>query len=107
MDAILLLLTSRLESIIYWILVLFAVYEIFYFKKKSALTKQVVAFINMAESLTTTGSEKFEWVVERLLSSVPTIFKPFLTKDKISAIVQYVYNNCKKYASQKNKIQDE
>ena len=51
-----------------------------------------------AAKLDLIGAEKMKQVVDKLYSYVPTPFKKILTKDKLEAAAQGVYNNMKDFS---------
>lgn len=73
-----------------------------YFRSKGEIIEKVTSYIARAENdykdATHAGGKKFEQVVEQLYAVVPTPFKPFLTKEVLGSIVQYVFNYIEKYA---------
>lgn len=74
-----------------------------YFKSKSQLIEKIGEFIFIAEDfysdLTSSGKDKFEFVVDSLYKLVPSIFQNILSKDVISVIVQNIFNHIENYAT--------
>lgn len=75
----------------------------YYFKYKTNLQATIAGHISNAEkeyeSIATSGGEKFELVVNTIYNVVPTVFKPFITKDMIGNLVQATFDQMAEYAA--------
>lgn len=75
----------------------------YYFKYKTNLQATIAGHISNAEneyqSATKSGGEKFQFVVDSIYKVVPTIFKPFITKDMIGILVQKTFDEMAIYAT--------
>lgn len=76
----------------------------YYFDIKRKLQEKVNGAISDAEDLERDGAEKMAAVVDSLLSIIPPIFKPFLTRKAVEKIVQAAFDKIEEYAQkQENK----
>lgn len=77
-------------------------FVISYLRTSDVVHKFVAALIADAEELFATveksGAQKMAWVIEQIYAYVPAWLKPFLTAEKIQAIVQAVFDKIKAYA---------
>ena len=75
---------------------------VMYYKSKVQLIKKVSGLIAEAEdtfkSVTKSGGQKFEWVVDRLFVYVPAWLRPLITKEVIGRMVQFTFDSIEKYA---------
>lgn len=74
-----------------------------YFNYKTKLQATISGHISDAEhtynDVTKSGGEKFQFVVDTIYKVVPTIFKPFITKDMIGKLVQSTFDQMAIYAT--------
>lgn len=77
-------------------------FVISYLRTSEVVHKFVAALIADAEELYAnvekSGAQKMAWVIEQIYAYVPAWLKPFLTAEKIQAIVQAVFDKIKAYA---------
>ncbi len=73
-----------------------------YLNTKSSLKEKASGYIAEAEEAykdaTNAGGIKFEYVVDKLYSIIPTALKVFFTRDMLSAIVQKAFDAVEAYA---------
>lgn len=76
-------------------------FVISYLRTSEVVHKFVAALIADAEelfaSVEKSGAQKMAWVIEQIMGYLPAWLKPFLTAEKIQAIVQGVFDNITKY----------
>lgn len=82
-----------------------------YISGKKNVIESVTGFINDAETefkdSVNAGGKKFEWVIDKIYSIIPTVLKPFITRELISALVQKVFDIMESYAKkQLDKVVD-
>ena len=82
-----------------------------YSKGKKTITDNAVKYINEAEegyqNLVIAKGEKFDYVVDNIYNLIPTVVRPFVTKDLVAIIVQNVFDQMESYAvKQADKIVD-
>ena len=82
-----------------------------YVGSKKKISDTVAGFINDAEAefkdSTQSGGEKFEWVITKIYSIIPTALKPFITRELISTVVQKTFDIMESYAKkQLDKVVD-
>ena len=77
-------------------------FVISYLRTSQVVHKFVAELIADAEEMFATieksGASKMAWVIEQIYVYVPAWLKPFLTTEKIQAIVQTVFDKVKAYA---------
>ncbi|MCL2797497.1 MAG: hypothetical protein FWD58_05545 [Firmicutes bacterium] len=69
-----------------------------YFYIREQLHKSVGGVIDSAESIFTEGKEKFDFAVERLMTLVPMLFRPFIRRAWVECLVQFAFNKIENYA---------
>ena len=82
-----------------------------YVGSKKKIGDVVAEFIDQAEEIykdsTQSGGEKFEWVITKIYSIIPTALKPFITRELISTVVQKTFDFMESYAKkQLDKVVD-
>lgn len=82
-----------------------------YIKGKKTITDNAVKYINEAEegyqNLVIAKGEKFDYVVDNIYNLIPTVVRPFVTKDLVAIIVQNIFDQMESYAvKQADKIVD-
>ena len=82
-----------------------------YLSGKKNVIDAVAGFIDEAEDIykdsTQAGGEKFEWVIDRVMSIVPVALKPFINRELVSTVVQKVFDIMESYAKkQLDKVVD-
>lgn len=73
-----------------------------YFRTSSVFRGFIAELIADAEerfsNVEKAGAEKMAWVIAQIYAFIPAWLKPFLTTEKIQAIVQTVFDNIKAFA---------
>lgn len=77
-------------------------FELSYLRTSSVVRGVIAELIADAEELYAnvekSGAQKMAWVIGQIYAYVPAWLKPFLTAEKIQAIVQAVFDKIKAYA---------
>ena len=77
-------------------------FAISYFRTSSVFRGFIAELIADAEeqfsNVEKAGAEKMAWVIAQIYAFIPAWLKPFLTTEKIQAIVQAVFDNIKAFA---------
>lgn len=86
---------ATIISVVCTILAVIAGYYI-YIRKK--IEEEALNAINKAEDTDKIGEEKMKEAVETVYSVIPTVAKPFISKQIIETIVQGIFDKVEEYA---------
>ena len=80
------------------ILTVVATFFSYYLIIKRKIEAEIPGAINNAEDTLMAGAEKLKVAVDTLYSLIPTVVKPFITRDIIEALVQEVFDKMEDFA---------
>ena len=85
-------------AIIVGALSLIGTFVSYYFYIRGQLYKSVEEAIDSAESTLEKGNEKFNFVVERLISLIPISLRPIIRRSWVEHLVQFAFDKIEDYA---------
>lgn len=88
-----------LQIILESIFVIIALLAMGFFKLKEEISLDIIKLITEAEEKPISGSEKMQWLVSTLYSSIFPIAKTYFTKERIQKLAQSIFDNVRKYAN--------
>ena len=90
--------SERVIATVMAVLSLIGTFISYYFYIRGQLYKSVEEAIDSAESLFDKGVEKFNYVVEMLISMVPIPLRMFIRRSWIEKLVQFAFDKIENYA---------
>ena len=76
----------------------------YYFYIRSEVYKKTEDAVNNAEAQGTVGKEKLKAATEQLYATVPTVLKPFFSREQLESIVQAAFDKIEEYAKRQKKL---
>ena len=70
----------------------------YYLSIKRKVKDVALEMINTAEVLNVSGKEKMEFAVNAVYEVVPSVAKPFITRDFVESTIQIIFDEVKAFA---------
>lgn len=70
----------------------------YYFYTKNKLSNKVNEIVNIAEDSDKVANEKMKLAVNELSKIIPTVLKPFITKQALETLIQKAFDQIEVYA---------
>ena len=94
-------------TIVFAILAVFGYFLSYFFSVKARIYSATEDAVNNAEQEDKESTEKLEFAVNQIYELVPTVAKPFFTKNLIRKIVQKAFDKIEAYAQKQLKRKDD
>lgn len=89
---------EEIFSIIFGLISVLLSFIGYYFYVKSEIYRKTEDAVNNAETQETLGREKLKIATEQLYMTVPSLLKPFFTREQVELIVQSAFDKIEEYA---------
>jgi hypothetical protein len=85
-------------TVVFGVVALIGTFVSYYFYIKGIIIKAATGAIDNAEQPDKKGEEKFKEAVDQIMTLIPTVLKPFITKDFVGKLVQAAFEKIESYA---------